>query len=81
VYCFALLGFKLSLLASYLRIAGLLKRSRVVIQVVMTLVTINQIAFTCALSFACHPVTITPPISRGSRVGYLQETRLASNGT
>ncbi|KAL2216001.1 hypothetical protein M432DRAFT_647162 [Thermoascus aurantiacus ATCC 26904] len=56
VYTLALLGFKLSLLFSYLRIGGFVKSYAYIIYGVIVLVICNQIIFTCVISFACHPI-------------------------
>ncbi|GIK06360.1 hypothetical protein Aspvir_002008 [Aspergillus viridinutans] len=56
VYTLALLGFKVSLLASYLRIGGFVKAYRIVIIAVIVACVGNQLAFTFVLCFACHPI-------------------------
>ncbi|KAK3642610.1 hypothetical protein LTR56_010658 [Elasticomyces elasticus] len=56
IYCLAILGFKVSLLASYLRLAGFNRTYRQVLYVVITLVVINQLIYTFLLSFACRPI-------------------------
>ncbi|KAH8431438.1 putative integral membrane protein (Pth11) [Aspergillus melleus] len=56
VYTLALLGFKVSLLASYLRIGGFIRPYKVVIVVVIIAVVCNQMIFTCLLLFACSPI-------------------------
>ncbi|KAK1139767.1 hypothetical protein N8T08_011163, partial [Aspergillus melleus] len=56
VYTLALLGFKVSLLASYLRIGGFIRPYKVVIVVVIIAVVCNQMIFTCLLLFACNPI-------------------------
>ncbi|KAK4892078.1 hypothetical protein LTR27_009428 [Elasticomyces elasticus] len=56
IYCLAILGFKVSLLASYLRLAGFNRTYRQVLYVVIALVVINQLIYTFLLSFACRPV-------------------------
>ncbi|GIJ90036.1 hypothetical protein Asppvi_008985 [Aspergillus pseudoviridinutans] len=56
VYTLALLGFKVSLLASYLRIGGFVKAYRIVIIAVIVACVCNQLAFTFILCFACHPI-------------------------
>ncbi|KAK5744377.1 hypothetical protein LTR17_002087 [Elasticomyces elasticus] len=53
LYC---LGFKVSLLASYLRLAGFNRTYRQVLYVVIALVVINQLIYTFLLSFACRPI-------------------------
>ncbi|KAF7158072.1 hypothetical protein CNMCM5623_002584 [Aspergillus felis] len=56
VYTLALLGFKVSLLASYLRIGGFVKAYRIVIIAVIVACVCNQLAFTFVLSFGCRPI-------------------------
>ncbi|KAK5695782.1 hypothetical protein LTR97_008202 [Elasticomyces elasticus] len=56
IYCLAILGFKVSLLASYLRLAGFNRTYRQVLYVVIALVVINQLIYTFLLSFACRPI-------------------------
>ncbi|KAH2532856.1 hypothetical protein KXW48_003025 [Aspergillus fumigatus] len=56
VYTLALLGFKVSLLASYLRIGGFVKAYRTVIIAVIVACVCNQLAFTFVLCFACRPI-------------------------
>ncbi|KAL2003384.1 hypothetical protein VTN02DRAFT_4120 [Thermoascus thermophilus] len=56
VYTLALLGFKLSLLTSYLRIGGFIKSYAYTIYTVIVLVTCNQIIFTFVICFGCSPV-------------------------
>lgn len=51
-----MLGFKLSLLAGYLRVAGFNRTYAVTLYIVMALVTASQLVFTFLLSFACTPV-------------------------
>ncbi|KAJ9602386.1 hypothetical protein H2200_013241 [Cladophialophora chaetospira] len=56
IYTLAVLGFKLSLLASYLRIVGFNRTYATVIYVTMVACTCNQIIFTFLITFACSPV-------------------------
>lgn len=56
IYCLAVLGFKVSLLGGYLRVAGFNKTYAIVLYVVLGLVTVSQLIFTFLLSFACTPV-------------------------
>ena len=56
IYCIALLGFKLTLLISYLRLASVSVWYRRVLWAIMFLVTANQIAFAFVLSFGCSPI-------------------------
>ncbi|PSK43045.1 hypothetical protein B9Z65_6999 [Elsinoe australis] len=56
VYCLAILGFKVSLLASYHRLAGFNRNYRIVINTVMALVVANQVIYTFLLSFGCRPI-------------------------
>lgn len=53
-----LLGFKLALLLAYLRITGFNRHNRKIIYMVMVLCTLNQLAFTFVLMFACSPVSV-----------------------
>ncbi|KAK3655408.1 hypothetical protein LTR22_010293 [Elasticomyces elasticus] len=64
IYCLAILGFKVSLLASYLRLAGFNRTYRQVLYVVITLVVINQLIYTFLLSFACRPIVPRSAMSR-----------------
>ncbi|SPB45472.1 unnamed protein product [Aspergillus niger] len=57
VYTLALLGFKVSLLSSYLRIGGFVQAYRVTIIVAIVAVTCNQLVFTFLLCFACNPLS------------------------
>lgn len=61
IYTLALLGFKISLLASYLRIGGFVKMYRLVIHVALVACVCNQIIFTFVLSFGCNPVRYQQP--------------------
>ncbi|KAK3653404.1 hypothetical protein LTR56_004608 [Elasticomyces elasticus] len=65
LYCLAILGFKVSLLASYLRLAGFNRTYRQVLYVVIALVVINQLIYTFLLSFACRPIGLG-----GSSLGF-----------
>ncbi|KAJ5355019.1 uncharacterized protein N7496_012231 [Penicillium cataractarum] len=56
VYCLALLGFKVALLTSYLRIAGVVKLYRKVIIAAIVVCAINQLIFTVIISVSCIPV-------------------------
>ncbi|KAK3072224.1 hypothetical protein LTR53_007216 [Teratosphaeriaceae sp. CCFEE 6253] len=56
IYCLATLGFKVSLLASYLRLAGFNQTYRYVLHAVLALVILNQLLYACLLSFACRPI-------------------------
>lgn len=56
IYCLAVLGFKVSLLGGYLRVAGFNKTYAIVLYAVLGLVTISQLIFTFLLSFACSPI-------------------------
>lgn len=57
VYCLALLGFKVALLTSYLRIAGVVKLYRKVIFVAIVVCVINQLIFAVLISVSCIPVS------------------------
>ncbi|KAB8232066.1 putative integral membrane protein (Pth11) [Aspergillus alliaceus] len=56
MYAMALLGFKVSLLASYLRIGGFVKLYRAIIIVAIVAVVINQVLFTFLFIFPCTPI-------------------------
>ncbi|PWY72291.1 hypothetical protein BO70DRAFT_320500 [Aspergillus heteromorphus CBS 117.55] len=56
LYTLALLGFKVSLLCSYIRIGGFVKAYRLTIFVAIVACVLNQLAFTFVLTFACWPV-------------------------
>lgn len=56
IYCLAVLGFKVSLLGGYLRVAGFNKTYAIVLYAVLGLVTVSQLIFTFLLSFACSPI-------------------------
>ncbi|KAJ5875160.1 uncharacterized protein N7473_012507 [Penicillium subrubescens] len=56
VYCLALLGFKVALLTSYLRIAGVVKLYRKVILAAIVVCVINQLVFAVIISVSCIPV-------------------------
>lgn len=57
VYCLALLGFKVALLTSYLRIAGVVKLYRKVIIAAIVVCVINQLIFAVIISVSCIPVS------------------------
>lgn len=61
IYTLALLGFKIALLASYLRIGGFVTLYKVIIYVVIAAVTCNQLIFTFVITLACHPVCQSRP--------------------
>ncbi|KAJ5229763.1 hypothetical protein N7489_010471 [Penicillium chrysogenum] len=56
VYCLAVLGFKVALLTSYLRIAGIIERYRKIIFAAIVVCVINQLIFTFIISISCTPV-------------------------
>lgn len=56
LYTLALLGFKLSLLFSYLRFIGHQRTYRNMIYSVIALCAVNQFIFTLVICLACHPV-------------------------
>ncbi|CAD0093745.1 unnamed protein product, partial [Aureobasidium mustum] len=56
LYCLTVLGFKLSLLISYLRVAGFNRTYATVVWTVLISVVISQILFTILLSAGCRPV-------------------------
>ncbi|KAL4793198.1 hypothetical protein BDV19DRAFT_400090 [Aspergillus venezuelensis] len=56
IYTLALLGFKISLLTSYLRIGGFVHSYRMVIHGAIIACVINQVIFTIVLSVGCRPV-------------------------
>jgi hypothetical protein len=56
VYCLAVLGFKVSLLAGYLRVAGFNRTYAIILYVALGLVTVGQLIFTFLFAFTCSPV-------------------------
>ncbi|KAF7591206.1 hypothetical protein BBP40_001865 [Aspergillus hancockii] len=56
IYAMSLLGFKVSLLASYLRIGGFVKVYRLIIIIAIGAVVINQVLFTFLFIFPCTPI-------------------------
>lgn len=60
IYTMALLGFKVSLLAAYIRIGGFVKTYKTVLIVAIVACVCNQLAFTFLLLFACRPVCLHP---------------------
>lgn len=54
----ALLGFKVSLLASYMRIGGFVPTYKTVLLGVMAACVCNQAVFMFVLLFACRPVCL-----------------------
>ncbi|KAE8165061.1 hypothetical protein BDV40DRAFT_259305 [Aspergillus tamarii] len=57
-YAMSLLGFKVSLLASYLRIGGFVKVYRTIIIVAIVAVVVNQVIFTFLFIFPCKPIAM-----------------------
>lgn len=57
IYTLALLGFKVALLTSYLRIGGFIKLYRNVIIATLVAVTTNQVLLTFLVIFNCTPVS------------------------
>ncbi|KAJ5804205.1 uncharacterized protein N7518_000508 [Penicillium psychrosexuale] len=55
-YCLAVLGFKVALLASYLRIAGIIERYRKIIIATIVVCVVNQLIFAFIISISCIPV-------------------------
>ncbi|KAM0716933.1 hypothetical protein Q7P37_006785 [Cladosporium fusiforme] len=56
IYCLAVLGFKVSLLGGYLRVAGFNRTYAILLYVALALVITSQLIFTFLLSFACTPI-------------------------
>ncbi|KAG9959563.1 hypothetical protein KCU61_g7292, partial [Aureobasidium melanogenum] len=56
LYCLTVLGFKLSLLISYLRVAGFNRTYATVVWTVLVSVLISQSLFTILLSVGCQPI-------------------------
>ncbi|KAG9563348.1 hypothetical protein KCU71_g5849, partial [Aureobasidium melanogenum] len=56
LYCLTVLGFKLSLLISYLKVAGFNRTYATVVWTVLVFVVISQILFTILLSVGCQPI-------------------------
>ncbi|GAB7336410.1 hypothetical protein MBLNU13_g09127t2 [Cladosporium sp. NU13] len=81
LYCLAVLGFKVSLLGGYLRVAGFNRSYAIVLYVALALVTTSQLIFTFLLSFACSPVAKQwDPSVHGSCINTLP-TYFALGGT
>jgi hypothetical protein len=57
VYCLDVLGFKVALLTSYLRIAGVVKLYRKIIIAAIVLCVANQLIFAFIISISCMPVS------------------------
>ncbi|KAE8379333.1 hypothetical protein BDV26DRAFT_169359 [Aspergillus bertholletiae] len=57
LYAMSLLGFKVSLLASYLRIGGFVKTYRTIIIIAIVAVVVNQVIFTFLFIFPCQPIS------------------------
>lgn len=57
-YCLAILGFKVSMLASYLRVAGVNRTYAVILYISISLVTISQLIFTVLHAVSCSPVAM-----------------------
>lgn len=55
-YCLAILGFKVSLLASYIRVAGFNRTYAIALYVCIALVTISQLIFTGFHIASCSPI-------------------------
>jgi hypothetical protein len=55
-YCLAILGFKVSLLASYLRVAGFNRTYAIALYVCIALVTVSQLIFTGLHIASCSPI-------------------------
>jgi len=68
VYAISLLGFRISLLASYLRIGGFVRTYRMVIIVAILACVCNQIAFAIVISCGCRPVSYPAIIYQGQDV-------------
>lgn len=56
----ALLGFKVSLLASYMRIGGFVPAYKMALLGVIAACVCNQAVFMFVLLFACRPVFLLP---------------------
>ncbi|KAE8348187.1 hypothetical protein BDV28DRAFT_164873 [Aspergillus coremiiformis] len=80
IYVMGLLGFKVSLLASYLRIGGFIRKYRIIITMTIVAVVINQLLFACLLIF--HLVydivilTLPLPVLRGLKLDRRQKIAL-----
>lgn len=57
-YCLAILGFKVSLLASYLRVAGFNRTYAIALYFCIALVTVSQLVFTVLHAASCSPVAM-----------------------
>jgi hypothetical protein len=73
-YCLAILGFKVSLLASYLRVAGFNRTYAIALYVCIGLVTISQLIFT-----ALHIASCSPIAKRKSSTGCCAMTLVANS--
>lgn len=58
MYYAAVLGFKMSLLAGYIRVAGFNKRYRLILYIAMALATVNQILWVILITLTCLPVCV-----------------------
>ncbi|GAB1200648.1 hypothetical protein APSETT444_010022 [Aspergillus pseudonomiae] len=76
LYSMSLLGFKVSLLASYLRIGGFVKMYRTIIIVAIAAVVVNQIIFTFLFIFPCKPVALCCVFAIGFFVTIIQIIRI-----
>ncbi|KAJ5633369.1 hypothetical protein N7490_009708 [Penicillium lividum] len=56
VYCLDLLGFKVALLASYLRIGGVVALYRKTVICTIAICVVNQLIFTFIMSMSCTPI-------------------------
>lgn len=55
LYAIGILGFKLSLLLTYLRFAGFQRQYRIVLWTVIVLATLNSVIFAFVFAFTCTP--------------------------
>ncbi|KAJ5512517.1 hypothetical protein N7463_002069 [Penicillium fimorum] len=55
IYCLDVLGFKVALLTSYLRIAGIIEQYRKIIITAIVVCVINQLIFALIISISCIP--------------------------
>ncbi|KAJ5836645.1 hypothetical protein N7447_002671 [Penicillium robsamsonii] len=56
IYCLDVLGFKVALLTSYLRIAGIIEQYRKIIITAIVMCVVNQLTFALIISVSCIPV-------------------------
>ena len=82
IYSMAILTFKLSMLASYLRFMDFNRRYRLWIYAVGVFVTINHVGFVIGFIFGCDPVrSFSYPPASWNEMSRSLVARLLSDGT